>query len=410
MNLLFTREPMSIVVAFSGGLDTSFCVPYLKEQHKVPIYTVTVNTGGLSEEECVQIEKRAIEIGSAGHYLVDARADLFDRSIQFLIKGNVLRGDVYPLCVGPDRVVQAKALVDMARELGSSTVAHGSTGAGNDQIRFDVALSVLGDDLTILTPIRDLGLTREYTTNWLTERGFAVSAATKTYSINTGLWGTTVGGKETLTTKLPLPDNAWPQDSPKNAPDQGLNLTLTFDKGVPTALDGKSMSPVELIEELNRVGYIHGIGRAIHVGDTILGIKGRVGFQSPAAAILIPAHRELEKTVLSRWQQYHKAQLGDFYGMLLHEAQYFDPIIRDIEAFLDSSQEVVSGTVTLELYKGSVNIQGTSSPFSLFDTGVATYGESNQLWDGRDARGFARILGLQSLLTHRVRSASNSKP
>lgn len=401
---------MSIVVAFSGGLDTSFCVPYLKEQHQVPIYTVTVNTGGLSEEECTQIEKRAIEIGSAGHYLVDARDALFDRSIQYLIKGNVLRGDVYPLCVGPDRVVQAKALVDMARELGSTTVAHGSTGAGNDQIRFDVALSVLGDDLTILTPIRDLGLTREYTTNWLTQRGFAVSASTKTYSINTGLWGTTVGGKETLTTELPLPDEAWPQDSPKNAPDEGALLTLSFEKGVPTAINGTELSPVDLIEELNRVGYIHGIGRAIHVGDTILGIKGRVGFQSPAAAILIPAHRELEKTVLSRWQQYHKAQLGDFYGMLLHEAQYFDPILRDIEAFLDSSQGVVTGTVTVELFKGNVNIQGTKSPFSLFDTGVATYGESNQLWDGRDARGFARILGLQSLLTHRVRSASNSKP
>ena len=397
---------MSIVVAFSGGLDTSFCVPYLREEHNVPVYTVTVNTGGISEDERLQIERRAKELGSAGHYMVDARDELFERSIQYLIKGNVLRGDVYPLCVGPDRVVQAQALVNMARKLNSSIVAHGSTGAGNDQIRFGVALSVLGDDLTILTPIRDLGLSREYTTNWLKERGYAVSASTTTYSINTGLWGTTVGGKETLTTEKNLPDSAWPSPSPKDSPDQEETVTVGFEKGIPTSLNGTEMSPVQLIEELNRLGEANGIGRAIHVGDTILGIKGRVGFQAAAAAILIPAHRELEKTVLSRWQQYHKAQLGDFYGMMMHEAQYFDPALRDIEAFLNSSQETVTGTVALSVYKGNVSIQGTISPFSLFDTGVATYGESNQLWDGRDARGFARILGLQSLLTHRVRSSS----
>ncbi|NQV71650.1 argininosuccinate synthase [bacterium] len=401
---------MSIVVAFSGGLDTSFCVPYLREEYDLPIYTVTVNTGGISEEECAQIEKRALELGSVGHYLVDARDELFKRSIQYLIKGNVLRGDVYPLCVGPDRVVQAKALVDMARKLDSKMVAHGSTGAGNDQIRFDIALNVLGDDLTILTPIRDLGLSREYTTNWLKERGYSVSASTTTYSINTGLWGTTVGGKETLTTEKTLPDEAWPTPSPRNAAEDGERLIITFEEGVPTAINGAALGPVDLIEALNETGEKHGIGRAIHVGDTIIGIKGRVGFQAAAAAILIPAHRELEKTVLSRWQQYHKAQLGDFYGMMMHEAQYFDPVLRDIEALLDSSQETVTGTVTLSLYKGNVTIEGTKSPFSLFDTGVATYGETNQLWDGRDARGFARILGLQSLLTHRVRSANNSKP
>jgi argininosuccinate synthase len=401
---------MSIVVAFSGGLDTSFCVPYLRKEYDLPIYTVTVNTGGISDEECSQIEKRALELGSVGHYLVDARDELFERSIQYLIKGNVLRGDVYPLCVGPDRVVQAKALVDMARKLDSNIVAHGSTGAGNDQIRFDIALNVLGDDLTILTPIRDLGLSREYTTNWLKERGYSVSASTTTYSINTGLWGTTVGGKETLTTEKTLPDEAWPTPSPRNAAEEGERLIISFENGVPTAINGAAMTPVDLIEALNETGEKHGVGRAIHVGDTIIGIKGRVGFQAAAAAILIPAHRELEKTVLSRWQQYHKAQLGDFYGMMMHEAQYFDPVLRDIEALLDSSQETVTGTVTLSLYKGNVSIEGTTSPFSLFDTGVATYGETNQLWDGRDARGFARILGLQSLLTHRVRSANNPKP
>lgn len=396
---------MSIVVAFSGGLDTSFCVPYLKEEYDCPIYTVTVNTGGITKEECAQIEARAIELGSEGHFLVDARSHLFERSIQYLIKGNVLRGELYPLCVGPDRVVQAEALVEKARELGADTVAHGSTGAGNDQIRFDVALGVLGDDLKILTPIRDLALTREYTTEWLTSRGFEVSASTTTYSINTGLWGVTVGGKETLSTEAPLPPEAWPTYGPESAPDTPDTIEIGFEKGIPVSINGETASPVDLIESLNALGEKHAVGRAIHVGDTILGIKGRVGFQAGAAAILISAHRELEKTVLSRWQQYHKTQLGQFYGMMLHEAQYFDPALRDIEAFLDSSQHTVTGHVTVQLFKGGVHILGTSSPHSLFDTGVATYGETNELWDGRDARGFARILGLQSLLTHRVRSS-----
>jgi len=396
---------MSIVVAFSGGLDTSFCVPYLKEEHHVPIYTVTVNTGGMSEEECAAVEARAYELGSAGHHLVDARAALFERSIQYLIKGNVLRGDLYPLCVGPDRVVQAEALIAKTKEIGATTVAHGSTGAGNDQIRFDVALNVLGDDLTILTPIRDNNLSREETTAWLKKRGFAVSASTTTYSINTGLWGTTVGGQETLSTEQPLPDSAWPTVAPTGAPEEASQLKIGFEEGIPVSIDGSALSAVALIEQLNSIGEEHAIGRAIHVGDTILGIKGRVGFQAPAAAILIPAHRELEKIVLSRWQQYHKSQLGDFYGMMLHEAQYFDPALRDIEALFESSQQTVTGEVTLSLYKGGVHIEGASSPYSLFDVNVATYGEANELWDGRDARGFARILGVQSLLTHRVRKS-----
>lgn len=399
---------MSILVAFSGGLDTSFCVAYLREEHDVAVYTVTVNTGGMSEKECQQIEARAVELGSAGHFLIDARDELFKTSIQYLIKGNVLRGDLYPLCVGPDRVVQAAALVSKARELGVSIVAHGSTGAGNDQIRFDVALSVLGDDLEVLSPIRDQNLTREYTSSWLKSRGYAVSETTADYSVNTGLWGRTVGGKETLSTEVALPDEAWPTPAVTEAPDEKAGIVIGFELGIPVSLNGEMMPPVALIEKLNKLGETHAIGRSIHVGDTILGIKGRVGFQAAAAAILIPAHRELEKTVLSRWQQYHKSQLGDFYGMLMHEAQYFDPVLRDIEAFLDSSQERVTGTVTLFLYKGGVHIQGTSSPFSLFDSGIATYGETNEMWNGRDARGFARILGIQSLLTHRAGSSSRA--
>ena len=400
---------MSILVAFSGGLDTSFCVPFLKEKFDVPVYTVTVNTGGMSERECRRVQERALELGSAGHHLVDARRQLFDTAIQYLIKGNVLRGAVYPLCVGPDRVVQADVVARKARELGVTRVAHGSTGAGNDQIRFDVALSVLAGDLEVLTPIRDGGLSREQTTRFLKDRGFDVPASTSTYSINTGLWGTTVGGRETLGTSESLPDDAWPTPSAQDAPNKPRDLTVGFENGIPLTLDGQPMDPVAIIEELNETGAEHGVGRAVHVGDTILGIKGRVGFQAPAAAVLIPAHRELEKLVLTRWQQVHKQQLGDFYGMMIHEAQYFDPVLRDIEAFLESSQAVVTGAVHVRLYKGSVSVQGAVSPFSMFDAGIATYGETNTLWDGRDARGFGRILGVQSMLARSARTKNNTE-
>jgi len=397
---------MSVLVAFSGGLDTSFCVPWIIERHGSPVYTVTVDTGGLSDEECRRIEARALELGSAGHHLVDARRELFDTVIQYLIKGNVLRGAVYPLCVGPDRVVQAAAVVRTARDLDVSTVAHGSTGAGNDQIRFDVALSVLAGDFTVLTPIRDGGLSRADTTAYLESKGFDVSVSTSVYSINTGMWGTTVGGRETLSSRGPLPDEAWPTPPPQDAPDTAVTIRIGFQQGVPVSMDGEAMDPVALIERLNSVGAEHAVGRDTHVGDTILGIKGRVGFQAPAAAVLIPAHRELEKLVLTRWQQVQKQHLGDFYGMMVHEAQYFDPVLRDIEAFLDSSQETVSGHVDVRLYKGGVTVLGADSPHSLFDTGIATYGETNTLWDGRDARGFGRILGVQSILAAGSRNAT----
>jgi len=391
---------MSIVVAFSGGLDTSFCVPFLKEEYDLPIITVTVDTGGLSAKERTAIERRAMELGATEHVLVDARADLFDTQIQYLIKGNVLRGDVYPLCVGPDRVVQARHVVRVAQEKGATHVAHGSTGAGNDQIRFDVALNVLARDFKIITPIRDGNLSRADTTAFLKARGFEVNASTTTYSINTGMWGTTIGGRETLGTKDPLPADAYPTTvNPADAPDEAQVVSVTFEKGVPVELEGAPLAPIDLIEALNDMGAAHGVGRAIHVGDTILGIKGRVAFEAPAAAILIPAHRELEKVVLTRWQRYHKDQLADFYGMMVHEAQYFDPVLRDIEAFFDASQEYVTGIVTIELFKGHASVQGVESEFSMFDTSVATYGETNALWDGRDARGFARILGVQSLLS-----------
>jgi len=318
---------MSIVLAFSGGLDTSFCVPYLSETYDTSVVTVTVNTGGVDAAEADAIEARAYDLGAAKHVLVDGRGELYADHLSYLIKGNVLRGDVYPLCVGPERVVQARGIVDVAHQVGAEAVAHGSTGAGNDQVRFDVALQILGgDDVEILAPIRELGLSREDSTAFLTERGFDVPADTTSYSINRGLWGTTIGGKETHTTHEPLPDDAYPDTvSPAEAPDTPLELTIDFEQGLPVAIDGEAMDGVALIERLNTLGAQHGVGRDIHVGDTILGIKGRVAFEAPAPLILVDAHRELEKVVLTKWQRYQKDHLADFYGMLLHEASTSTP-------------------------------------------------------------------------------------
>jgi len=390
---------MSIALAFSGGLDTSFCIPFLLESTNESVYTVTVNTGGLTNADAAALKTKAQALGAADHFTIDGRADLFKDHLSYLIKGNVLRGGVYPLCVGPERVVQARHVVTVARRVGARAVAHGSTGAGNDQVRFDVALRLLAGDLGIITPIRDGGLSRAYTTKYLQERGFPVPVKTTTYSINAGLWGTTVGGEETLTTSDPLPEDAYPDSTPPaKSPDTARTITLTFEQGVPVALDGVAFDPVSLIETLNELGGRYGVGRDIHVGDTILGIKGRVGFEAPAALMLITAHRELEKIVLSKWQRYQKDHLGDFYGMLLHEGQYFDPVMRDLEAFLDSSQERVSGTVKVRLFKGHISVLGCDSDYSMFDAAVAIYGETNALWDGRDARGFSQIAGVQAYL------------
>jgi argininosuccinate synthase len=401
---------MSIVLAFSGGLDTSFCVPFLREEFGEPVHTITVNTGGVDAAEARAIEARAAELGAASHQTLDGRRMLFDDHLSYLVKGNVLRGSVYPLSVGPERVVQARLLVDAAKRLGARAVAHGSTGAGNDQVRFDVAVRILAGDLEVIAPIREHGLSRAETTAFLRERGFDVPAKTTTYSINTGLWGTTIGGRETLGTIDPVPDDAYPHSTaPAHAPDEPLDLDLTWERGVAVAIDGEAMDPVSVVERLNRIAGEHGVGRDIHVGDTILGIKGRVAFEAPAAHVLITAHRELEKIVLGKWQRFQKDHLADFYGMLLHEGQHFDPVMRDIEAFLESSQQVVSGRTRVRLYKGRVTVLGCESPFSMFDTGVATYGETNTLWDGRDAQGFARILAVHALIADRARGVAEEE-
>ena len=396
---------MSIVLAFSGGLDTSFCVPYLHETYDAPVHTVTVDTGGLTDADRAAVAARAAHLGADEHHLVDGRTPLYDDHLSYLIKGNVLRGGVYPLCVGPERIVQARAVADVAQAVGASTIAHGSTGAGNDQVRFDVALQLADETLDVIAPIRSLGLSREESTAFLEERGVEVPDDTTDYSINRGLWGTTIGGKETLTAEKPLPEDAYPDTvAPADAPDMPQTLTITFDEGLPVAIDDESLSGVALVEALNETGGAHGVGRDIHVGDTILGIKGRIGFEAPAAQILITAHRELEKVVLSKQQQVQKQKLGDLYGRLLHEGQYFDPVMRDIEAFLDHSQDVVSGTVTVKLFKGRAQVQGVDSPHSMFDADTATYGEENALWDGRDAEGYTTLAAVPSLLAKQART------
>ncbi|MEZ4698240.1 MAG: argininosuccinate synthase [Rhodothermales bacterium] len=394
---------MSIVLAYSGGLDTSFCIPWLKENTGQDVIAVTVNTGSVGEGDIDSFRARAMELGAADYVVVDARRDLYDRILSYLIKGNVLRGGVYPLCVGPERVIQADHTVRLALERGAKAIAHGSTGAGNDQVRFDVALRLLGPDIDIIAPIRDEGFSRAYTTGYLRERGFDVPAKKTTYSINAGLWGTTIGGKETAGTTEPLPEDAYTLTAgPDEWPTEAETITIRYEQGHPVAVNGTEMDPISLIEHLNKIGAKHGVGRGNHIGDTILGIKGRVGFEAPAPDILIRSHRELEKVVLTKWQRYQKDQLGEFYGMLLHEAGYYDPVMRDIEAFLDSSQGRVSGTVTVRLFAGHAEVTGCESPASLFDTGVAVYGEENALWSGADAKGFSRIAGVQQYLAATV--------
>ncbi len=399
-----------VVLAFSGGLDTSFCLVYLQEKFGYEVITVTVDTGGFDEEALAEIETRAAELGSVRHVTFDATDAVYQDHISYLIKGNIRRGGVYPLCVGAERVVQAKVVAALARQMGATAIAHGSTGAGNDQIRFDVALRALCPDLEIITPVRDEEWSRDDSAAYLTERGIAVSTETRVYSVNEGLWGVTIGGKETHDSWQVPPDEAYAWTVPlEKAPEQAQTITLTFEKGQPVALDGKEMGGVELVRALNALGASHGVGRGMHLGDTILGIKGRIAFEAPAAAILLEAHRELEKLVLTRWQSHWKEQLSSFYGMLLHEAQYFDPVMRDLEAFIDSSQETVTGEVKIKLHKGNLSVAGSRSPFSMMNAAAGTYGERNALWSAAEARGFCTIFGTQSLLAMQARQGAAAK-
>jgi argininosuccinate synthase len=388
----------SLALAFSGGLDTSFCVARLADDGW-RVHTVYVETGGATRDERAAIAAQARAVGAVEHHEVDARQDVFDRFVRYLIQGNVLRGEVYPLSVAAERTQQALSLVAAARRIGARAVAHGSTGAGNDQIRFDVALRVLAPDLEVLTPIRELGLSREQALGFLEARNLPVPPQAGAYSINRGLWGTTWGGGWTHDTWAGPPDELL--EPPADAPGP-REVVLCWEQGLPVALDSAALDGPVLVERLGALARSYGIGRGIHVGETALGIKGRIGFEAGAALVLIAAHRELEKLVLTKWQTFWKDQLGRFYGDRLHEGQYFDPALRDIEAYLTSSQQRVTGDTRIRLAPGRFQVVGTRSPHSMMDRSIATYGEENRLWSGEEAKAYARIAAVPSLLAARA--------
>jgi argininosuccinate synthase len=388
-----------VVLAFSGGLDTSFCAVYLAKELGYEVISVTVDTGGFSDEELKRIEDRASELGVSAHYTVDGRSFVYDRFISYIIKANALRGNIYPLSVGAERVAQAIEIARIARAQKADTLAHGSTGAGNDQIRFDVAFSVLMPGTEIVTPIRSLGWSRDREAEWLRERGFEVSTEVTEYSINEGLWGTTIGGKETHDPWEFPPDSVFKNTKHvDDAPAHPETIIIDFAEGLPISLNGEQYSGVELISRLSRRAGINGIGRGVHIGDTILGIKGRIVFEAPGPLIVIAAHRELEKLTLSKKQRFWKDHLGQVYGDMLHEGLYFDPVMRDIEAMIDSSQECVNGSAKIRMHKGNFLVTGVKSEHSLMKSDLATYGEVQNLWDSRDAEGFSRIYAVPSKL------------
>ncbi len=395
--------PERIALAFSGGLDTSFCVPWLAERYGAAVTTVTVDTGGMSPADRAGIAARARALGAERHVLIDARARYFDETLRHLIAGNVLRGQVYPLCVGAERSLQARLVAEAAREVGAEAVAHGCTAAGNDQVRFEVALRTLAPELEVIAPVRDEGFSRAHEVAFLAERGVEWPAERAAYSVNSGLWGCTIGGRETADTVAPLPEEAWVLTrgafaSPR-APESHV---ISFDAGVPAAVDGVAMGPVELVESLNLLGGAFGIGRGIHLGDTIIGLKGRVAFEAPAAVLLITAHRELEKLTLTARQQRVKDGLAAVYGDLVHEGQFLEPACRDIEALFERSQRRVTGEVRVLLRPGSAFVEGVASPYSLKAASRAVYGEAAGEWTAADARGFSRMLALPGMLHARA--------
>jgi len=394
----------TVALAFSGGLDTSFCVARLAEDGWT-VHTVYVETGGASRAERAAIAAQARAVGAAEHHEIDARLEVYDRFVRYLIQGNVLRGEVYPLSVAAERTQQALSVVAAARRIGARAVAHGSTGAGNDQVRFDVALRVLAPDLEIVTPIRELGLSRDKAIAFLDARGLPVPAQAGAYSINRGLWGTTWGGGWTHDTWAGPPDELL--EPPAGAP-ASREVVLHWQRGLPVALDGSTLAGPELVECLGDLVRGYGIGRGIHVGETALGIKGRIGFEAGAALVLIGAHRELEKLVLTKWQAFWKDQLARFYGDRLHEGQYFDPALRDAEALITSSQQRVTGDTRVRLAAGRFHVVGTRSPHSMMDRAVATYGEENRLWTGDEAKAYARIAAVPSLLAARAAGPSDT--
>lgn len=387
-----------LVIAYSGGLDTSYCAVSLSKQG-YEVHAVSVNTGGFSSEEIKKIEENAYTMGVATYKNINAVNDFYKKVVKYLIFGNVLKNNTYPLSVSAERIVQAIEIVNYAKSIGADCIAHGSTGAGNDQVRFDMIFQTIAPEIEIITPIRDLQLSRQEEIEYLKNNGIDLSWEKAKYSVNKGLWGTSVGGEETLTSELPLPEYAYPSQITKTTPEQ---VKLSFVKGELVAINDDKKPPVQNIEELNIIASKFGIGRDIHVGDTIVGIKGRVGFEAAAALITIKAHHLLEKHTLTKWQLQHKEYLANFYGMHLHEGQYLDPVMRDMEAFLESSQSKVTGDVFVTLKPYHFTLDGIASPHDLMNAKFGSYGELNNGWTADDAKGFIKLLGNQNKIYQQV--------
>jgi len=378
-----------VVLAFSGGLDTSYCVKYLEKEMQMEVYSAIVNTGGFSNEDLKNIEKKAVNLGVVSHVVLAETEAYYNNIIKYLIFGNVLKNNSYPLSVSAERIYQAISLANYAKKIKADAIAHGSTGAGNDQIRFDLIFQLLIPEIEIITPIRDQKISRNEEIDYLKKNGVEMDFEKAKYSINKGLWGTSIGGVETLTSDKSLPDEAFPSPLMKT---DTKTIELEFVKGELCGLNGKKISPVKAIQQVEEIANKYAIGRDTHVGDTIIGIKGRVGFEAAAASIIIKAHHALEKHTLSKWQLHWKEQMGNWYGMFIHEAQYFDPVMRNIESFLTDSQKYVTGSVTVELHPYRFTIKGITSPHDLMNSDFGEYGEINKNWDGEDVKGFTKIM------------------
>ncbi len=389
-----------IVLAFSGGLDTSFCVKYLKEEKGFEVYTAIANTGGFSEADLKAIEEKAFRLGAKEHVTLDVTGEYYEKCIKYMVYGNILRNNTYPVSVSSERVFQAIATIDYAKKIGAQYVAHGSTGAGNDQVRFDLTFQVLAPEIEIITPIRDLMLSRQEEIDFLKKHGVEDDFEKMHYSINQGIWGTSVGGKETLTSNKGLPEDAFP--SQLKAEGETL-VQLGFEKGELKTIDGKTFeNGAVAIQALEKIASPYAIGRDVHVGDTIIGIKGRVGFEAAAPMIIIKAHHLLEKHTLTKWQAYWKEQLANWYGMFLHEAMYHEPVMRNIETFLEATQENVTGKVFLKLKPYRFELQGIESEHDLMNSGFGEYGETVKAWTADDVKGFTKILSNSLKVYHMV--------
>ncbi|MEO8960430.1 MAG: argininosuccinate synthase domain-containing protein [Ginsengibacter sp.] len=396
-----------VVIGFSGGLDTSYCVKYFTDELNYEVHSIIVNTGGFTEEEINHIEQHAKTLGVTSHTTIDATKSYYESIVKYLIYGNVLKNNTYPLSVSAERVSQALHIAEHVKKIGADAVAHGSTGAGNDQVRFDMIFHIMIPGIEIITPIRDMQLSRQEEIDYLKSKEVNMNFEKSVYSINKGLWGTSVGGKETLSSNGMLPEESWPTQLSKHESEE---IKLHFDKGELVGVNDETFEhPVKAIQYLQSIAGPYAIGRDVHVGDTVIGIKGRVGFEAAAPMIIIKAHHALEKNVLTKWQLTLKSQLADFYGNWLHEGQLLDPVMRDIEAFFTSSQQNVTGGVYLQLMPYRYQVSGIESPFDLMNSKFGKYGEMNTGWSGQDVRGFSKIFGNQTAIYHAVKNSANGQ-